>query len=53
MTGECAGVLKLLSETFKRAAMFGPLDPLPEDKLIQFDGDDQRFGRGLAVRLAW
>src|SRR5437899_12246524 len=38
---------------FKRAAMFGPLDPLPEDKLIQVDGDDQRFGRGLAVRLAW
>jgi hypothetical protein len=29
-----------------------PLDPLTEDKLIEIDGDDQRLGRGMAVRLA-
>ena len=27
-------------------------DPLEEDKLIQVDGDNQRFGQGMAVRLA-
>src|SRR5207248_6209645 len=36
----------------KHESYVGPLDPLTEDKLIQVDGDEQRFGRGMAVRLA-
>jgi hypothetical protein len=29
-----------------------PGGPLAEDKMIEVDGDDQRFGHGMAVRLA-